>query len=168
PDRPFLDASLIVITLLTVVAAVAVGASRGWGRVVVLTGESLGFIAVLLPKLGAGVFVASALPLLIPRERIVALVGPESGLRGLFFAALAGALVPGGPMMTFPLAAGFLAAGADLAAAIACVTAWSLYGVNRTIIWELSFLQAPLVGLRVLLCLPLPILVGLAVRRFWR
>ncbi|MEO0915094.1 MAG: hypothetical protein AAFY59_19265, partial [Pseudomonadota bacterium] len=57
-DRPFLDASLIVITLLTVAAAVAVGASRGWGRVVVLTGESLGFIAVLLPKIGAGVFVA--------------------------------------------------------------------------------------------------------------
>ena len=67
--------------------------------------------------------------------------------------------------MPFPLAAGMLAAGADLAAALNCVTAWSLYGLNRTLIWELSFLHADLVALRVAICLPLPVLLGLAVRR---
>ena len=104
-------------------------------------------------------------PALLPREKVAGWVGPDSGTRGLIYAALAGAVIPGGPMMTFPLAAGMLAAGADLAAALNCVTAWSLYGLNRTLIWELSFLHADLVALRVAICRPLPVLLGLAVRR---
>ena len=100
----------------------------------------------------------------LPRERILALVGPESGVRGLAIATTAGAIIPGGPATTMPLAVGLMAAGADFGAGLALVLGWMLLGVNRVLIWELSFLPADLVLLRVLLSLPAPILIGLVAR----
>lgn len=67
-------------------------------------------------------------------------------------------------MMTFPLAAGLTAAGADLGATIAFVSGWSLLGLNRTLIWEFSFLPSDLVWTRYMLSLPAPVLLGLAAR----
>ncbi len=90
------------------------------------------------------------------------------GTRGLLVATAKGALVPGGPMMIFPLAAGFRAAGATTATIVTFVTAWSLLGINRTVIWEMSFLHVDFVALRVLICLPLPLLAGLIARRVLR
>ena len=135
---------------------------KTYGAIAIAVG--LGFLAVLLPKIGLGLFVAASIPLLLPRERISAWIGRESGMRGLALASAAGALLPGGPSMVFPLAAALLAAGADLGAGLAFVTGWSLLSLNRTLIWELSFLDWHLVGLRVLLSLPAPLLVGLAAR----
>jgi hypothetical protein len=67
-------------------------------------------------------------------------------------------------MMTFPLAAGLGVAGADLGAVIAFISGWSLLGLNRTLIWEFSFLPADLVWTRYLLSLPMPVLLGMAAR----
>lgn len=43
---------------------------------------------------------------------------------------------------------------------IAFVTAWSLLGINRTVIWEMSFLHIGFVLPRVLITLPFPFLAG--------
>lgn len=163
--RKIIDNGFLILCGLTLASGLGVWWIKGLDRVLVLSGDGLAFVVVLLPKITMGIFVACALPILLPREKVASWVGPDSGMLGLVYAAMAGLLIPGGPMMTFPLAAGMLAAGADLAAAITCVTAWSLFGLNRTLIWELSFLHADLVGLRVLLSLPFPLLVGWAVRR---
>ena len=125
-----------------------------------MTDPSHPALVVLTPKILCGFFVAVALPILVPRAQLLRWVGQESGLRGLVIAALAGAVVPGGPMMIFPIAASLLAAGAKLALVVAFVTAWSLYGLNRTLIWEMSFLHIDFVLLRVAICLPFPILAG--------
>ena len=109
-------------------------------------------------------FIAATLPLLLPRDRVAAWIGRESGLRGLLLAGFAGTAIPGGPAMIFPLAASFGAAGADLGAVMAFVSGWGLLSLNRTLIWEFSFLPAGLVWWRVGLCLPFPILVGLGAR----
>ncbi len=154
------DTSFMVLLAIAVVAASAVAYLKGPGRVLEIAASYLGFLAVLTPKILCGFFVAAALPILIPREQLLRWVGQESGGRGLVIAACAGALVPGGPMMIFPLAAGLLAAGARLAVVVSFVTAWSLYGLNRTLIWEMSFLHIDFVLFRVLLCLPFPILAG--------
>lgn len=154
------DASFMVLLAIALVAAVAVAYLKGPARVLEIAANYLGFLVVLSPKILCGFFVAAALPILIPRDQLLRWVGQESGLRGLVVAATAGALIPGGPMMAFPLAAGLLAAGARLAVVVSFVTAWSLYGLNRTLIWEMSFLHIDFVFLRVLLCLPFPILAG--------
>lgn len=137
-------------------------------RVFEISLNYLGFLIVLSPKILCGFFIAAAVPILVPREMLAAWVGRESGVRGLLVASVAGALVPGGPMMIFPLAASFRLAGAGTPTIISFVSAWSLFGLNRTIIWEMSFLPADFVLMRVLVCLPLPVVAGLIAQRVMR
>jgi uncharacterized membrane protein YraQ (UPF0718 family) len=165
PDHGFgrqkaFDQSFWVLFAIAVCAGFAVALQKGPMRVLEIAGDYLGFLLVLSPKILCGFFVAASVPVLIPREVMVRWVGSESGTRGLFVACIAGALIPGGPSMIFPLAAGLRAAGASVAVLVSFVTAWSLYGINRTLIWEMSFLHIDFVLLRVLVCLPLPFLAG--------
>lgn len=166
--RKVVDGSFLVLVGVTVLAALAVIRISGLDRAVEILAETVAFIAVLSPKIAAGIFIAATLPMLLPRDRVGHLIGSESGLRGLVVAAACGAALPGGPMMTFPLAARLTVAGADLGAMIAFVSGWSLLGLNRTLIWEFSFLPADLVWTRYLLSLPVPVLLGLAVRAVTR
>lgn len=126
--------------------------------------ETFAFISVLSPKIMAGIFIAATLPMLLPRDKVGRLIGKESGVRGLVVATACGAALPGGPMMTFPIAASLGLAGADLGAMVAFISGWSLLGLNRTLIWEFSFLPSDLVWTRYLLSLPVPVLLGLTVR----
>ncbi|MEM6422559.1 MAG: hypothetical protein AAF698_08215 [Pseudomonadota bacterium] len=156
---PF-DSSFIILLVIATGAGVGVALTEGPGRVAEIAASYLGFLALLSPKILCGFFVAASVPILVPRETLTRWIGAGSGTRGLLIACAAGALVPGGPSMIFPLAAGFRAAGASLAVLITFVTAWSLYGINRTVIWEMSFLHIDFVLFRVLICLPLPLLAG--------
>ena len=155
-----LDPSFLILLAITSAAAVAVAVLKGPGRVFEIALDYLLFLGALTPKIVFGFFIAASVPILIPREVFTLWLGQESGIRGLAVACLAGALVPGGPMMIFPLAVGFRVAGASAATLITFVTAWSLYGINRTVIWEMSFLHIDFVLLRVLICLPFPFLAG--------
>ncbi len=159
------DTSFVILLSLAALAALGVAWREGPMRVIEIALAYLGFLAVLGPKILCGFFIAASVPLLVPRKTLVQWVGANSGVRGLIVASTAGALVPGGPMMIFPLAASFRAAGATTATIITFITAWSLYGINRTVIWEMSFLHADFVALRVAICLPLPILVGWVAQR---
>lgn len=163
-QRPVIDAGFLVLAGLTLLAGILVAVQAGPGRLWVIVLETFGFLALLMPKIIGGVFIAASLPLLLPRETVTTWIGRESGLRGLALAAFAGAAIPGGPMMTFPLAAGFAVAGADIGAVMAFVSGWNLLSLNRTLIWEFSFLPAELVWTRFLICLPLPVVLGLGAR----
>ena len=61
---------------------------------------------------------------------------------GILIATLAGTICPGGPITIFPIAAAFVAIGADTGAAIAFVTSWTLLGYARVLVWELPFFGA--------------------------
>lgn len=165
---PRIDRGFLVLIAATLVAAVLVALQSGPLFALQTALGALGFLAVLLPKVGAGVVIAATIPVLIPRERISAWIGRESGVRGLAAATLAGALLPGGPSMAYPLTASLMVSGADLGASLAFVTGWSLFNLNRTLIWELSFLPSDFVGIRVAISIVAPILVGLAARAIWR
>lgn len=163
-ERKFFDAGFVILLLITVVSGSAVAVIRGLSTFREIVLHTAGFIALLGPKILAGVFIAAALPLVLPRDRVALWIGQQSGWRGLALATVAGAVVPGGPAMTMPLAAGFLAAGADLGAVISFVSSWSLLSLNRTLIWEYTFLPAPLVTFRLAVSALLPILIGMAIR----
>lgn len=174
PDVPPLgrqktfDTSFMILAGIACAAGIGVAWQSGALRVLEIALSYFGFLAVLSPKILCGFFIAASVPILIPRETLAAWVGQGSGTRGLLVASLAGALVPGGPMMIFPLAASFRVAGASTATIISFVTAWSLYGLNRTVIWEMSFLPTEFVVMRVLICLPLPILAGIVAAKVLR
>jgi uncharacterized membrane protein YraQ (UPF0718 family) len=165
--RKIVDGGLMVLMLMTFGAAIGVAAQKGMARVFDILGETLMFALTLSPKILGGVFIAAAIPLLVSNDKIAAMVGGERGIWGLGLASILGALMPGGPMMVYPLAAGFVVAGVDIGALVAFVTGWSLLNLNRTLIWEMSFLHADFVLLRLSISIVLPVLCGLAARKLF-
>ncbi len=101
---------------------------------------------------------------LFSREKVARWLGGASGLTGLMLATIAGLLTPGGPFTSFPMVYALWIAGADAGALIAFISAWSLLGFNRLIVWELPLLGVEFSLIRYAACLPLPILAGVLAR----
>jgi len=92
---------------------------------------------------------------------VARLVGAESGFTGLVIATFAGVVMPGGPVTIYPVAAACLAVGADIGAALAFVTSWTLLGYARALVWELPFFGPDFVLWRMAIAPLFPIIVGL-------
>ncbi len=127
-------------------------------------GEALNLLLVILPQLGAGLLIGGLVQQFVDRERVAAMLGQNSGMKGLGLATVAGMLTPGGPFASFPLVYALWVSGADAGALIAFITAWSLIGLNRLVIWELPFMGADFALLRFFVSLPAPIVAGLLAR----
>lgn len=117
------------------------------------------FVSVA-PQMAIGFLLAGFVALLVPQEAVARALGENSGTGGLLVASVAGILTPGGPFTHFPLLAALRSQGAAIGPLAAYITAWSLLGAHRIILWEgpllgwrfvllrvgVSFLCAPLVG----------------------
>ena len=114
----------------------------------------------LLPRLALGVIGSGFIAKALPQDQIVGFFGSGSGILGVALAALAGALTPGGPVVGFALGAAALKAGAGLPQVMSFVTGWSLYTLNRMLIWELPFMRSWFVRLRILVSLPFPFITA--------
>jgi uncharacterized membrane protein YraQ (UPF0718 family) len=117
-------------------------------------------ILKLIPRLALGVIGSGFLARALPQEQITSLFGTGSGVLGVTLAAIAGALTPGGPVVGFALGAAALKAGAGVPQVVAFVTGWSLYTINRVIIWEMPLAPWWFVRLRLIVCLPLPFIAA--------
>jgi uncharacterized membrane protein YraQ (UPF0718 family) len=125
--------------------------------------EAWGDLRKLLPRLAVGVIGAGFIAQAMPPEPVQAWLGPDTGLSGILIASAAGALTPGGPVVGFAIGAAALKAGAGTPQVIAYVTGWSLFTLNRVLVWEVPTMPARVVWLRLLVSIPLPFLVaGLA------
>lgn len=124
---------LIPTIVMALIAALlfAVAYLRGDGEHI--AGVKSGAILTLqiLPLLFFAFMVAGLIQVLIPRELLSQWVGTESGWRGIFLGSVAGGLTPGGPYVSFPVAAALLKAGASVGTLVAFVTAWSLWAFGR-------------------------------------
>ncbi len=114
----------------------------------------------VVPRLAAGILGAGYLARTLPQETIIAWIGPDSALPGLALASLAGALTPGGAVVGFALGTAALKAGAGLPQVVAYVTGWSLFTINRMLIWELPYLPKRFIALRVIASLPVPFIAA--------
>ena len=172
PRKAF-DWSSATIAIAVVVGAVVVYWRDGQARFLEILFSDLTLFVDILPKVLAACLIAAFVAVLMPRAVVVRWVGAESGWLGIIIATLAGAICPGGPITIFPIAAAFVAIGADTGAAIAFITSWTLLGYARILVWELPFFGGEFVIWRTVISLPLPIvagflarfLVGLAARR---
>jgi uncharacterized membrane protein YraQ (UPF0718 family) len=161
PVRKAFDWSTILVTVCMLAAAVVVYLRDGWDR---FAGVFLGDVHIfidILPKMAAGCMIGVFSTLLIPREVVARLVGAESGFTGLIIATFAGVIMPGGPVTIYPVAGAFLAVGADIGAALAFVTSWTLLGYARALVWELPFFGPNFVLWRMAIAPLFPIIVGL-------
>lgn len=158
------DVGFLFIAVLSVGAAIGVYVRDGAARFLDILRDDAVLWLTVLPKVAAGVLVAAFLRILLPKEVVARWIGERSGLKGLVVATLAGAIIPGGPMTIFPIATALYLSGADRGATIAFITGWLTLGINRAIVWELSFFGPEFVILRTLVSLPIPILCGVAAR----
>jgi uncharacterized membrane protein YraQ (UPF0718 family) len=125
----------------------------------------VGMLVQTAPRIAIALTVAGFLWVTLPRDRVTALIGTESGFRGLLIATAAGIVTPGGPSSAFPLLAVLGASGADRGAMIAYVSSWAILGLQRILVWDVPFMGAEFSLVRFLVCLPLPIIAGLIARR---
>jgi hypothetical protein len=115
----------------------------------------------LVPRLIVGVVAAGFVAEVLPQNVVVSWLGPQSGIIGLTIATAAGALTPGGPMVGFAIAATGLKSGAGAPQIVAYVAAWSLFAMERTLMWELPVMSGRAVWVRIAVSLPLPFLAAL-------
>ena len=130
--------------------------------------RALAFARELAIRLPLALLAAAFLSQILPRDVVGAAIGPESGVVGVLVATVAGAILPGGPFVAFPLAVSFYDAGAGLPQLVALITSWSTLGVIRIVAFEWPMLGPRFVALRVGVTLLLPPLSGvLAAGMLW-
>lgn len=128
------------------------------------TTSSAMLLLQITPILVGAMLMGGYFQTLVPREAVNRLLGGESGLRGLLLASAAGAVTPGGPFASFPLAAALYQSGADIGTTVAFVTSWSVLSLLRLFVWDIPLLGAELSLVRLAASLPLPLLAGLLAR----
>ncbi|MDK2984618.1 MAG: hypothetical protein PWQ96_260 [Clostridia bacterium] len=127
-----------------------------------LQGLTAGFKTVFIsfPLIILAMIVAGLLQVLVSQDFIKRWLGKEAGLKGIFLAGLAGALIPGGPYVYYPIAVSFFAAGAEIGTVMAFVTAKNLWSLSR-IPWEMALLGPEITVVRYIVTFIFPIVIGL-------
>ncbi|MBA7659551.1 hypothetical protein ES703_67532 [subsurface metagenome] len=121
----------IIMAVLTIVFIFLAYQRGGTPHLIVgLTGAG-NMLLQIVPLLIFSFIMAGIIPLLVPQEAISHWVGVESGWRGLLIGTVVGGLMPGGPFVSMPMAAGLLRVGAGVGTMVALLTSWSLWAITR-------------------------------------
>lgn len=115
----------------------------------------------VMPRILMALLAAGFIAKLIPGDLVGEWIGPGSGARGLIIAALAGVLVPAGPVVAFSLAAVLAQSGAAPPQLVAFVTSWCIFAMHRITIYEIPMLGWRFLALRLGAGAVLPLLAGL-------
>lgn len=166
--RRLFDAGFLAVSAIMFAAVGIVYYRHGAQHVLDILAKDSVLALDIAPKVLAAVLLAAWLRRLLPKEVIARHFGHKSGIRGMSLAVFAGIILPGGPMTAFPLAIAFSQGGAALSVIVAFLTSWLLLSANRTIVWEMAFIDNQIVGWRLLLCLPVPYLLGFAAQYLYR
>jgi len=161
-----MDTSTVVMMAAAVVALVVVywkspqAASNGLNA----TGA---LILELIPRSVAAFTLAGLIQAVVPQETIVRWMGHGSGAKGILIGMTLGSVTPGGPMTHFPIIASLFKVGVGVGPLVSYLTAWSLFGLQRIIMWEIPFLGPKVVAVRVAVSLFFPFLAGWLSELVW-
>ncbi len=112
------------------------------------------------PLLLIAFLVAGLIQVMVSHEFIKKWLGKEAGIKGVFLGALAGAMVPGGPYVSYPIAASFFISGAEIGTVMAFIAAKNVWSFTR-LPMEFALLGAHVTVTRFLVTLVFPIIVGI-------
>ena len=115
----------------------------------------------LMIRLPLALIAAGFIAQLLPQEQVIEWLGGDSGISGIIIAGLLGSILPGGPMVSFPLAVALFEAGAGDPQMVALLTGWSVLAIHRILAFELSMIGTSFVVRRLVVSLPLPVIAGL-------
>jgi len=113
------------------IALILIAYFRGDGEHILGLKSGWSMLIQVIPLLLFAMVVAGMVQVLVPQELISRWVGAESGFRGLLIGTVMGGITPGGPIISMPIAAGLLRAGASLGTMVAFITSWSLIAASR-------------------------------------
>jgi hypothetical protein len=144
---------VVILTLLALWQGGPARAADGYGK-------GLELALSVLPQVALGFALAGLITVVVPPDLIGRWIGESSGLQGIVIATIAGLLTPGGPFLQFPLVAALARGGAGIGPVAAYLTAWSLLGLNRTIVWEIPMLGTSFTVARWAISIGVPVAVG--------
>jgi uncharacterized membrane protein YraQ (UPF0718 family) len=151
------QATMVLVVLAVLLVTLA--ASKGDGSL--KRGLELSWMTLTrtIPLLLVAFAIVGFVEQLAPQEMVRAWIGPGSGLKGVFIGEVAGALMPGGPYVVFPLISALYQAGAGMGPTLAMITSWSGLALLSAS-FELPFLGWRFTLIRMGLGLSVPLIVG--------
>jgi len=161
-----MDTSSLLMIAVALIAVIAVyfkapaAAEQG-------VGAGIALIIEIAPRMVAAFILAGLVQAIVPQETIVRWMGQDSGWRGLIIGMSLGGVTPGGPMTHFPVIASLYKIGVGVGPLVAYLSAWSLFGLQRIIMWEIPFLGAKLVAIRVAVSFFFPLVAGWLCEMIW-
>lgn len=159
-----IDPSLIAFATLALITG-AICYARGEGVFLRGLDDAVAMMWQVLPKVAGALLMAGFVQVLLPNELVLKWIGKNAGLKGMMIACLAGALTPGGPMISFPLVAALYRMGADISFLVAYLTAWEVLGVQRILVWDMPLMGVKFMMLRVAVSFFLPLLAGVIAQK---
>jgi len=161
-----MDTSTVVMIAAAVIAIVVVhskspeAASKGLNA-------TMSLILEITPRMIAAFILAGLFQAIVPQEVIVRWMGHGSGMKGILIGMSLGGITPGGPMTHFPVIASLFKMGVGIGPLVAYLTAWSLFGLQRVIMWEIPFLGPKVVAIRIAVSILFPLFAGWLCEVIW-
>lgn len=166
--RPRIDRLTLFFAVLAAASAAGLYAVEGGGELGSAVLHAGWLLLSIAPIILTALFLGGYIQALLPHDLVQRWLGDHSGLRGYVVAMTAGILTPAGPFGAFPIVLALRKGGAAFDVCTVYITAWATLGIHRVLIWELPFLGADFVGLRVTASLILPLTAGLTARAIVR
>lgn len=154
-----MDPSLILLAVI-LAAIVTYLAVRDPGRIRTALAIAGRQARVLIFRIPLAILAATFIAHLVPTEHVSSWIGPGSGFQGILIACAVGAFIPGGPMLTFPLALVIWQLGAGQPQMVALLAAWSIFAFHRVVSYELPLLGPRFLAVRLASSFMLPALAG--------
>lgn len=123
------EATLILAAVAAVMLVVARHKEPGLASKGLMLG--LKSLSAQLPLLLTAFLLAGFVEALVPAEVVQRWLGVGAGFKGILIGSMAGAMLPFGPYVVFPMAAAIRAAGAGEATIIAFSTGWMMWSSNK-------------------------------------
>ena len=156
------DKTPIYLLLVLFFLMILTGVQMGWQSVFegIVSGGKI--LLQSTPLLIAAFLVAGMTQVLVTKEFVTKWLGTQTGWKGIGLACLAGALIPGGPYVYYPIAAVMLKNGAGLGVLVAFISAKNLWSVSR-LPYEIALIGLNFTISRYLITFIFPPLLGFLV-----
>jgi uncharacterized membrane protein YraQ (UPF0718 family) len=123
--------------------------------------RALGYVLTMGPRMVVAVLVSGFFSAIIPTNLVAAWLGDEAGMKGVLIGSAVGGLMPGGPIICFPIVFILFEGGAGMPSLIAFLTAWSVFAFHRIIAYEIPLMGLHFAMIRILASAILPPLAGI-------
>ena len=159
--------TLLAMSGITILLAVVGVLREGPGILIDALMAGGQMLIKVAPLLIAAFVLAGMLQEVVSKETVNKWLGKDSGVKGILLGGIAGALIPGGPYIFYPIAASFLLSGAEIGTVVTFVVAKNLWSLSR-LPMEIALLGPRLTFVRFAVTMVFPLIAGIAANIFFK